>query len=367
MHRIQLSVLAFLFCFLILTRFLAGFQDAAEAADQANHKTSDTFVANSDYRPGDAITPADYPSIKAPAMKFGMPNAIGTKFAKDPSVVRFKGKYWMYFSLFSLNPKETGYNLYIGVAVSDDLTDWKYVGKVTPLCDGDKKGLGAPCAKVWDDQVHLFYQSYGNGPKDAIYYAVSTDGLNFKSQFPTAIFSPKGDWTNGRAIDADFFEFKGRCFLYAATRDPAGRIQKQVVATAESRDDLGPDKWTQFDGSILEPQLPWETNCIEAATVCQRDGKLFMFYAGGFNNDPQHIGLAQSEDGIHWKRVWNVPFITNGPAGQWNHSESGHPGVFIDPETGKTWLFYQGNDDRGKSWYLSRVELEWIDGLPKVK
>ena len=326
-----------------------------------------TFSFADEYKPGDAITPADYPSLKNPAMKFALINKHGKPFAKDPTVVRFKGKYWMYFSLFSLDPQKTGYDLYIGVATSDDLTNWTSVGAITPLCVGDKKGLGAPCAKVWDGKVHLFYQSYGNGPKDAIYYATSEDGLNFKSVYPTAIFSPKGDWTNGRAIDADFIEFKGKCFLYAATRDPEGKIQKQVVAVAENRDNLAPGQWKQCDHSILEPTLPWETRCIEAASVCERDGKLLMFYAGGYNNDPQHIGLAQSEDGVRWTRVWNVPFITNGPKGQWNSSESGHPGVFIDPETGKTWLFFQGNDEHGKSWYLSRVELEWVGGLPRVK
>ena len=215
-----------------------------------------------DYKPGNAITPADHPSLKNPAMKFSQPSIDGRMLAKDPSVIRFKGKYWMYYSLFSSNPKETGYNLHIGIATSDDLTNWTQVGKVTPLCNGDKRGLGAPCVKVWDDKVHMFYQAYGNGPKDSIYYATSEDGINFKCVYPTAIFYSKGDWTNGRAIDADFIEFKGKCFLYAATRDPEGKIQKQVVAVAESRDNLAPDQWKQCDHSILEPTLPWETRCI---------------------------------------------------------------------------------------------------------
>ena len=69
-----------------------------------------------EYKPGDAITPADYPSLKNPAMKFSQPSVNGRMLAKDPSVIRFKGKYWMYYSLFSADPKVTGYNLHIGVA-----------------------------------------------------------------------------------------------------------------------------------------------------------------------------------------------------------------------------------------------------------
>lgn len=318
------------------------------------------------YKPGDAVTPPDYPSLKNPEMKFGLVNKQGKRFAKDPTVVRFKGKYWMYFSFTPRDPQKKSY-YYIGIATSDDLTNWTHVGDVTPLPNSGHKDIAAPCAKVWDGKVHLFYQAWKEGTQNAIYYATSEDGLHFQNVFSTPIFAPKGDWTNGRAIDADFIEFKGKCYLYAATRDPAGKIQKQVVAVAEDRNNLAPDQWKQCDHCILEPTLPWETRCIEAASVCERDGKLFMFYGGGYNNNPQHIGLAQSDDGIHWTRVWDVPFITNGPKGQWNSSESGHPGVFIDPETGKTWLFFQGNDDNGKSWYLSRVELEWVNGLPKVK
>lgn len=316
------------------------------------------------------ITPADAECLKNPVMKWSPAsdpeNAFGLKqpFAKDPSVVRFGERYLMYFSL----PPEKGndFGWYVGVAESTDLTHWKLVGTVTPLTEHDKKGLAAPCAKVWDGRVHLFYQSYGNGPKDAMMYAVSEDGIKFTPHEKNPIFSPTGAWNNGRAIDADFFEFNGKCFLYAATRCPEGKIQKLVVATAESRDHLGAGAWTQAcDASILEPELPWETQCIEAPTVMERDGKLFMFYAGGYNNHPQQVGVAVSEDGLKWKRLWDVPFIPNGPPGQWNSSETGHPGVFED-ENGRTWLFFQGNDTRGKNWFLSRVEIGWKDGKPFV-
>ena len=86
-----------------------------------------------------------------------------------------------------------------------------------------------------------------------------------------------------------------------------------------------------------------------------------MFYAGGYNNDPQHIGVAVSDDGINFTRLWDVPFITNGPEGQWNRSESGHPGIFQDRD-GQTYLFFQGNPTKGKTWYLSKVKIGWKQG-----
>jgi hypothetical protein len=60
------------------------------------------------------------------------------------------------------------------------------------------------------------------------------------------------------------------------------------------------------------------------------------------------------------------PFLANGRAGEWNSSESGHPGIFIDPLDGATWLFYQGNDDRGRSSYLSKRRIEWDGHAPRL-
>ena len=90
-----------------------------------------------------------------------------------------------------------------------------------------------------------------------------------------------------------------------------------------------------------------------------------MFYAGNYNNMPQQIGVAESKDGIHWKRCSDLPFLKNGEAGTWNSSESGHPGIFED-ENGDTYLFYQGNDDKGKTWYLSNVKIGWRKSGPYI-
>ena len=350
------------FLTLLAVATIGSVADATYAEPSEPQAGVDVLIAVKDVA---SITPADAPDLKTPKMKWAPKD-----FAKDPTVVRFKGKYYMYFSIPPQEKDGGKYGWTTGIAQSDDLVNWEYVTNLLPNQECVQKGFCAPCARVFGDKVYLFYQSYGTGAKDAICMAVSDDGVNFTPNPNNPIFRPHGDWTNGRAIDADAILFQGKLFLYAATRDPEGKIQKIVVATSElpleKLNESDSSAWTQaYDGSILEPTLPWETKCIEAPTAIERDGKLYMFYAGGYNNDPQHIGVAVSEDGIRWTRLWDVPFITNGPAGQWNASESGHPGVFLDDD-GQTWLFFQGNDTRGKNWFLSRVKIGWRqneDGL----
>lgn len=303
-------------------------------------------------------------SVKKPQMFYGDTSRLGRPLAKDPSVVHFQGRYMMYYSIPPAkdDPKRSGWG--VGIARSADLTHWERVGEILPAGDYESKGLAAPDATVIGGDVHLFYQTYGNGPRDAICHAVSEDGVHFERDESNPIFRPEGDWTVGRAIDAEVFPHEGKLLLYFATRDPSMKIQMQGVAGSPLDGDYSRDTWTQLcDAPILEPELPWETRCIEAATLCRHQGLLYMFYAGGYNNDPQQVGCAVSRDGIEWQRLSDEPLLPNGPEGSWNSSESGHPGVFIDND-GSGYLFFQGNDDNGHTWHLSKMYLRFDGRLP---
>jgi predicted GH43/DUF377 family glycosyl hydrolase len=313
--------------------------------------------------------------LQTPRMYFADP-VSGKPFSKDPAVVRFNGKYWLYYSLPGYPGKPTpGWS--IGIATSDNLVDWTKVGELTNTGPAEAKGFAAPGAIVLDNKIHLFYQTYGNGKNDAICHAWSTDGIHFTRNPGNPIFKPTGSWTAGRAIDADVIVFKDQLLLYWATRDPAMKIQMQGVSAAPLNSDFGPASWKQLntDGPILAPQVPtklddpnldlaWEGKCIEAAAMTLHNGRLYMFYAGNYNNAPQQIGVAVSDDGVNFKRLYEKPLLPAGEPGTWNHSESGHPFIFKDHD-GQHYLFFQGNNDNGQTWYLSMIPVDFKpDGLP---
>jgi len=301
-------------------------------------------------------------------MMFGDTSRRGVPFSKDPHVVKFDGKYLMYFSIPPFADKSNpiqGWN--IGIAESTDLINWEKVGEINPAGGAESKGLCAPSALVLNDEIHLFYQTYGNGRNDAICHAVSKDGLTFERNPTNPIFKPTGDWNCGRAIDAEVIKFKDQFLLYFATRDPDYKIQIQGVATAPVKTNFNREDWTQLtDAPIMIPEYDWEGKCVEGASVIQRGDELFMFYAGSYNNAPQQVGIAKSSDGIHWQKLSDKPFLANGKPGEWNSSESGHPHIFLD-DNGKTYLFFQGNNDKGKTWFLSNVEVFWNEDGPFIK
>ena len=290
-------------------------------------------------------------------------------FAKDPAVVRFRDQYYLYYTI-KYNHADFGApeKIGIGIAQSRDLEEWDNIGEL-PLEDAcEKNGVGAPGAVVLEGRIHLFYQTYGNGAKDALCHAVSEDGLHFTKDKTNPVYHPEATWCCGRAIDADVCVFKGKLLLYYATRDHAMRVQMIGGAYAPLNSDFSHNCWKPLANEpLLSPELDWEGECIEAPAVIENRGRLFLFYGGAYNCSPQQVGCAVSDDGIHFTRLSSQPFLPNGVAGEWNSCESGHPYIFRDND-GRTYLFYQGSADGGKTFYLSKKEI-WFDAdnLPRLK
>ncbi|WP_123506526.1 family 43 glycosylhydrolase [Frondihabitans sp. PhB188] len=305
-------------------------------------------------------------SVRILGAPWGDSSRRGRPYAKDPSVVRFQGRYLMYFSLPSQDDdRAEGWS--VAVAESDDLVAWNTIAVLPAFGDYDATGAAAPGAVVIDGRVHLFFQTYGNGRDDAICHAASDDGTVFTANPQNPVFSPTGAWTCGRAIDADLVVAGDHLLMAWVTRDPEMRIQMVGTARAPLGSAYGPEDWEQLsvDGPALAPELPWEQECIEAPAL-RWDGTTFtMFYAGAYNNRPQQIGWATSPDGRTWTRGSDEPLIPAGRDGEWNSSESGHPGYLRDHD-GQEYLTFQGNPDDGRTWYLATTRLEFDGPDPTV-
>jgi len=281
-------------------------------------------------------------------------------FAKDPAVVRFGGCGYLYYSQ---RYKDGRFG--IGIAVSEDLDHWTPAGEVEITQPCEQNGIAAPGAIVLDGKVHLFYQTYGNGKKDAICHAFSTDGIHFEKNPENPVFAPEASWCVGRAIDADVCVFHRRLHMYFATRDHDMRVQKLGGAWAELDSGFGRNAWHMLaQQSLLTPELQWEGECIEAPATLVHEKQIYLFYGGSYNCTPQQIGCAVSRDGVFFERLSTQPFLPCGRPEAWNSSESGHPYVFQD-EDGSIHLFYQGSADMGETWYLSKTNLRFEHGVPQ--
>jgi predicted GH43/DUF377 family glycosyl hydrolase len=307
-------------------------------------------------------------------MRFGDTTLGGENhpFAKDPTVIRHNGRYLMYYSV-RYDAKNFPGKLVAGrnvgwwgaVAESTDLVNWKSFGSINLKGGPDfSSACAAPCVKKIDGKIHMFHQAKaaGNNEKEAIWHATSEDGITFVCNGKKPVFMPDNKWSIKRAIDAEVYKVKDKLMLLYASRDPKGK--RQMLGMACSPYGLSYDSrcWTDVSVNepLLQPELPWEMNCIEAGSVIERNGVWYMFYAGAYNHERQQIGVAWSTDGVNFKRMSDGPIFPHGKEGEWNAWESGHPGVFEDDD-GQVYLFYQGKASLKGDYQLSCVKVRFDD------
>ena len=320
---------------------------------------------------------------KAPVMKvnleptemiYGDDTRTGVPFSKDPTVIRLGDTYYMYYSIAAYSderrPAEPAYlqdGWNAAIATSHDLIHWTRLGDVDLRDSSGERiwGAVAPCVKVFDGVIHMFYQGRWKKATDSnnnIWHAISEDGATFTNTCDEPILVPHTDWSIDRSIDAEVYKLGRKMMLLFATRDKTGKVQMLGMARAPYGSDYGPDKWTLLstDGPLLRPDFPWEQHCIEAPTVIEHRGVWYMFYAGAYNHELQQIGLATSRDGYHFERIAPDGLLFPvGEEGTWNHGESGHPGVFRD-EDGQVYLFFQGKASSRGNYLLSACKVNFV-------
>ncbi len=305
-------------------------------------------------------------------MQYGDSTRTGVPFSKDPTVIRLGDRYLMYYSVCDFSPDrapaqpapdQAGWSS--AIAESRDLVHWTRVGDLVLRDSHGERiwGCVAPCVKVFDGVIHLFYQrrwtpAHGN---NNLWHATSEDGITFINTHDEPVFIPETSWSIDRSIDAEVFRVGDRMILMYATRDPSQTWQMLGMAEAPYGCDYGPDKWTNLsvDGPFLKPDFPWEQHCIEAPTVIKHKGYWYLFYAGAYNHERQQIGLAVSKDGRHFERI--APdglLLPPGEEGSWNAAESGHPGIFRDDD-GSVYLFYQGKSSQTAPYRLSVCKVRF--------
>ena len=100
----------------------------------------------------------------------------------------------------------------------------------------------------------------------------------------------------------------------------SGAGTKQGVGLLTSRD--GQHWIAHADNPVLEPQAgAWDEQILEQATA-YFGGRYWLWYSGYRNplvpSTTIAIGLATSQDGIHWTKHPANPVIKPGPSGAWN-------------------------------------------------
>lgn len=182
-----------------------------------------------------------------------------------------------------------------------------------------------PAAIVSDKKVYLYYRAQGhdlNGREiSTIGLAISEDGFNFRKH-PQPVLGSFHYQVGGPSIiqkGARFYLFVGRI----VASDPAKTWDKssRIVIDLAISDDL-----IHFTPYELNPVISWgeagsfDSYSVTTPQVFEEDNRYFMTYCGSDDelDGPHHVGLAISDDLLHWSKYKDNPIFSHGKKGTWD-------------------------------------------------
>ncbi len=188
--------------------------------------------------------------------------------------------------------------------------------------------------------------------------ATSLDGVNWTKL--GRVLSPgpsawEGDYiaANGSALAAGG-EF---LYWYQAGAPPS-------IGLARSPDAL---RWSKGVEPVLRPgpRGSWDERGVADPYVISIEGRYYMYYLGQDRARRQRLGVARSDDGVHWARLVSNPILELGAAGSFDENGLGEPAVFV--HGGRYWMLYTGRDRMeyrriGVAWSRDGVRWERLPG-----
>ncbi len=203
-----------------------------------------------------------------PVLKNG-PEGYDHVSVLDPSVIRFQGQLWMYYTALSGPPDR------ICLANSNDGLNWKK-HENNPLFNGR-----CPHVILKNDVLFNFYLTYNIEGGYDVRLATSRDGITFERWGDTPILprGAKGSWDSFSIVTTRIFiEDDTYNMVYAGdwerTDEPRG------FGLATSTDLI---HWEKFPGNPIflpGPKNSWDSEAIWCPWVRKKNGMYYMWYCG---------------------------------------------------------------------------------------
>ncbi|MDR1497731.1 MAG: hypothetical protein LBS59_04880 [Puniceicoccales bacterium] len=290
---------------------------------------------------------------------------LGTCF--DLAMLREDGRYKMWFSW---RPKES-----VAYSESKDGENWtepKIVIAPRKTKEGWENRINRPGIVKKDGVYHLWYTGQ-NARKSWIFYATSADGLNWKRMSDKPVLTAAEKWEKV-AVMCPHVEWDADAGVFKMWYSGGDQYEPNAVGYATSADGIN---WKKHAGNPIftpDKKTPWEQHKVTACQLVKHDGWWYMFYIGFENEHRARIGLARSKDGItNWQRHANNPIVTNGAVGEWDFSAVYKPFAIYTPEDDKWRLWFNGRNGAPeyigmaikKGRDLGFVESKIVDETPE--
>jgi beta-1,2-mannosidase len=172
------------------------------------------------------------------------------------------------------------------------------------------------------------------------------------------ILAPQGsDWESAGTFNPAVILHDGKFVMLYRAQDRAGTSR---LGYAESADGI---HFTRRAGPVLSPETSYEKNGgVEDPRVVKIGGTYYLTYTG-YNKKDAQLCLATSADLIHWKRHG---VILPAYEGKWNRGWTKSGAIVPDKIAGKYWMYWLGTTaDKTDQMGIATSEdlLHWKEAM----
>jgi len=210
----------------------------------------------------------------------------------------------------------------------------------------ESAGTFNPAVVEKDKQIVMLYRAQNHDGTSTLGYAVSDDGVHFLRS-PEPVLGPEAPYEKGGGTeDPRLVEINGTYYLtYTGYNnvDGIGKDKRDAQLCLATSKDLR--NWTRHGIILPAYKGKWNVGWTKSGAIVPEriHGKYWMYYLGEAGNSAGKMGVASSEDLLHWTDASDEPVASTRP-GYFDSKvvEPGPPTVLI-PEG--ILLVYNGADD----------------------
>ena len=281
--------------------------------------------------------------LKTPVLEpSGIPGEFDALLVDAPHLFRHHGKIYMMYIGYDGRGYQTA------LAVTEDMIHWKPLGVILPKGnpgEWDQVGRAGTCIiadtdlygqrelKKIDGKYWLFFHSY---PGEGYEVGAAAHGIawtddeslmhwHIGSQ-PIFTKSQGNQWDSGGLYGNWVFPIDGHYCMFYNGKENLNWPWHEQVGLAFSDDML---HWKRYEHNPVLPVSPngWDCcfSCGQHVLYDSKKKRWVMFYCG-YDGVHAQEGVAVSSDMVHWEKK-REPIIPNGPAGSLDETHAHKPGI----------------------------------------
>lgn len=218
---------------------------------------------------------------------------------------------------------------------------------LSPQGDGfESAGTFNPSVVKKDGEYVMLYRAQDRQGASSLGYATSRDGIHFTRR-ATPVMTGEVPYEKGGGVEDPRLQKIGDTYYLTYTGynnvDGAAADKKDAQLCLATSTDLL--HW-QRRGIILPAyQGQWNVNWTKSGAIVPEkiNGKYWMYYLGDAKNQGSQMGLASSDDLLHWTDVLDHPVLASRPGTFDSKVVEPGPAPILLPEG--IFLIYNGADD----------------------